>query len=263
MEEITHELAGRTCFTKLDGTSIYLCIVLDYESSLLPTSDTPWVMFQFVCLPWGLPCVQDIFQWMMDQILTCCDGVIDIPNYVGVHGKDDKEHDKHLHKFMRVTYEHGLVFNKDKCGVKQTFVVFFRCVYDVNGAHPDTEKVGAVHKMPAPEMATQLQKFLRLVTYLSPFIPSFSIFTAPLHELLKKGTEFIWNNSYQEAFDKVKSMVCKDTTLQYFNVHKLVTVQVDAYQKGLGAALLQDGHPVAFTFKVLTPVEQHYANIDC
>ena len=37
VEEITHQLAGSTRFTKLDGTSSYLCIVLDYESSLLTT----------------------------------------------------------------------------------------------------------------------------------------------------------------------------------------------------------------------------------
>ena len=73
---------------------------------------------------------------------------------------------------------------------------------------------------------------------------------------------FIWNNSYWEAFDKVKSMVCKDNTLQYFDVHKPVTVQVYASQKGLGASLLQDGHPVAFVSKALTSVEQHYANIE-
>ena len=36
----------------------------------------------------------------------------------------------------------------------------------------------------------------------------------------KERTELIWHNSYQEAFEKVKSMVCKDTTLQYFDVHK-------------------------------------------
>ena len=92
--------------------------------------------------------------------------------------------------------------------------------------------------MPAPETATQLQKFLRLVTYLSPLILSF---TTPLHGLLKKGTEFLWNNSYQEAFNKVKSLICKDTTLQYFDVHKSITVYIDESQKGLGAALLQDG----------------------
>ena len=57
-------------------------------------------------------------------------------------------------------------------------------------------------------------------------------------------------------------MVCKDTTLQYFDICKPVTVQVDASPKGLGAALLQDGCPGAFPSKVLTPVQQHYANIE-
>ena len=32
VKEITNELAGSTCFTKLDGTSSYLYIVLNYES---------------------------------------------------------------------------------------------------------------------------------------------------------------------------------------------------------------------------------------
>ena len=57
-------------------------------------------------------------------------------------------------------------------------------------------------------------------------------------------------------------MVCKDKTLRYFDIHKPVTVQVDATQKVLCSALLQDGCPVAFASKALTPVDQHYANIE-
>ena len=119
-----------------------------------------------------------------------------------------------------------------------------------------------VHKMLAPETATQLQKFLRLIIFLSPFISLLSSFTTPLYGLPKKGTEFIWNNSYQEAFNKVKSMVYKDTTLWYFNICKPVTVQVNSSQKGLSATLLQDGCPVDFASKAHMPVEQHYANIE-
>ena len=199
----------------------------------------------------------------MYQILTCCDWGIGIADNVGVYGKDDREHDKVLNKFMTVACEQGIVFNKDMCAVKQTSMVFFGCVYDARGAHPDPEKVSAVYKMPIPKTATQLQKILRLVTYLSTFIPSLSSFTAPLCGLLKKWTELIWNNSYQEAFNKVKTKVCKDNTLQHLDIHKPVTVlQVDASQKGLGAALLQDGCPAAFASKDLTPVKQHYANIE-
>ena len=66
---------------------------------------------------------------------------------------------------------------------------------------------------------------------------------------LRKKQNSSGNNSYQEAFDKVKSMICKDTTLWYFDIHKPVTVQGDTSQKSLSAALLQDGCPVAFCFQ--------------
>ena len=41
-----------------------------------------------------------------------------------------------------------------------------------------------------------------------------------------------------------------------------MTIQVDASQVGLGAALLQNGKPVAFASKALTKTECQYANIE-
>ena len=116
--------------------------------------------------------------------------------------------------------------------------------------------------MPAPEMPSQLQKFLGMVIYLSPFMPSLSSFIAPLCDLLKNDVEFIWNETYQDAFNSIRSLVCSDTTLHYFDIHRPVIIQVDASKKGLGAALLQDGFPVAFASKALTPTKQCYANIE-
>ena len=100
LKEITHELAGSTKFTKVDGSSSYYCIVLDYESSLLTTFNTHRGRFRFVRLPFGLACAQDIFQRMMDQILDRCEGVIGIADDIIIHGKDDAEHDRRLHKFI-------------------------------------------------------------------------------------------------------------------------------------------------------------------
>ena len=57
-------------------------------------------------------------------------------------------------------------------------------------------------------------------------------------------------------------MACTDTILRYFNIHKPITIQVDASLKGLGATLLQGGHPVTFASKVLTSIKQCYANIE-
>ena len=240
----------------MDGSSSYYCIVLDYESSLLTTFNTHRGRFCFIHLPFGLTCAQDIFQRILDH----GEGVIGIADDIIIHGKDDTEHDRTLHKFMRVAREHALVLNKKKCEVKSNSVKFFDCVYDKHGAHPDPSKVSAIKEMPAPQNRGELQSFLGMVTYLSPFIPQLSSHTATLRGLLKTDVEYGWNATYQVTFDKLKSLVCEDTTLRYFNTKKLVTIQVDASGKGLGAALIQDDGPVAFASKALTPTEQRYAN---
>ena len=105
LKEITHELARSTRFTKVDGSSSYHCIILDYESSLLTTFNTHRGRFHFVHLPFGLTCGQDIFQEIMDQIPSQCKGVIGVADDVIIHGKDDEEHDRQLDKFMRVARE--------------------------------------------------------------------------------------------------------------------------------------------------------------
>ena len=130
------------------------------------------------------------------------------------------------------------------------------------GVHTDPEKVDAVHALPTPTNATELQEFHGMIMYLSPLMPGLSMLTASLHELLKIDTEFNWDASYQAAFKCVKDAVVSDTTLQYFDTSCPITVQVDASQAGLGTALLQDNKPVAFVSKALTEVEYHYANTE-
>ena len=122
--------------------------------------------------------------------------------------------------------------------MKAQAINFFGCLYDANGIHPDPGKVDAVHALPAPTNITELQEFLGLVTYLSPFIPGLSTLTAPLQELLKKDTDFSWNHTYDITFEWAKEAVVSDTTLRYFDPSLPMMIQVDASQVGLGAALL-------------------------
>ena len=163
---------------------------------------------------------------------------------------------------MQIAHKYDLVFNPQKIHVKAQAISFFGCLYDANGIHPDLGKVDAVHALPAPTNVTKLQEFLGLVTYLSPFIPSLSTLTAPLQELLKKDIDFIWNHTYDTTFEQVKEAVISDTTLRYFDLSLPVTMQVDASQVGLGAALQQNGKPVALASKALTKTECRYTNIE-
>ena len=163
---------------------------------------------------------------------------------------------------MQITCKYNLVLNPQKTHVKAQAVNFFGCLYDANGVHPDLGKVDAIHTLPAPTSLTELQAFLGLVMYLSPFIPGLSTLTAPLHELLKKDTDFTWSHTYNATFQHVKEAVISDTTLRYFDPSLPVTIQVDASQVGLGAALLQNGKPIAFASKALTKTKCWYTNIE-
>ena len=149
-----------------------------------------------------------------------------------------------------------------KTHVKAPAVNFFGCLYDADGVHLDPDKVNAVHALPVPTNVTRLQEFLGMVMYLSPFIPGLSTLTAPLCELLKKDTNFTWNHTYADAFQCVKDAVVSNTTLRYFDPSLPMTIQVDASQVGLSAALLQNNKPVDFSSKALTETECHYTNIE-
>ena len=101
-------------------------------------------------------------------------------------------------------------------------------------------------------------------------MPSLSSFTAPVHEKLKKSMELTWNESYQDACDTVKCLVCTYTALWYFDINRPITIQVDVPWKGLGTTLFQgvqishhclnssyDQRPVLYQH-----IDQCYANIE-
>ena len=163
----------------------------------------------------------------MDQFLKECPGCIRIVDDITIHGHTEAEHDAHLQNLMWVACKYGVVFNPQKMHVKAPAINFFGCLYDANGVHLDPEKVDAVHALPTPTNVTELQEFLGMVTYLSPFICGLSTLTAPLQELLKKDADFTWNASYKATFQQVKQAIVSDTTLRYFDLSLPVTIQVD------------------------------------
>ena len=262
VEEVAHEFAHSHFFTKLDAHHGYWSIVLDQDSSLLTTFNSPFGRYHFLQLPFGLVCSQDIFQKKMDQILEECQGCIRIADDITIHECIEAEHDACLRDLRRIACKYNLVFNPQKMHIKAQAINFFGCLYDANGIHPDPGKVNAVHALPAPTNITKLQEFLGLVTYLSPFIPGLSTLTAPLQELLNKDTDFSWNHTYDTAFEQIKEAVISDTALRYLDPSLPMAIQVDASQVGLGAALLQNGKPIAFAIKALTETECRYANIE-
>ena len=100
VEEVAHKFAHSRFFTKLDAHHGYWSIVLDQDSSMLTTFNSPFGRYRFLQPPFGLVCSQDIFQKKMDQILEECQGCIRIADDITVHGHTEAEHDACLRDLM-------------------------------------------------------------------------------------------------------------------------------------------------------------------
>ena len=60
----------------------------------------------------------------------------------------------------------------------------------------------------------------------------------------------------------MKKLVVNHPILKYYDCNAEGTLQCAASEKGLGAVLLQNGQPVAFASKTLSPTERRYAQIE-
>ena len=116
--------------------------------------------------------------------------------------------------------------------------------------------------MPFPIDVPAVQCILGLAQYLSKFLPHLSDITKPLRELTQKDTEWDWGQAQQDSLETLKKTVSSTPVLRYYNLKEEVTLQCDASQSGLGAALLQNGQPVAYASRALTPAETRYAQIE-
>ena len=144
------------------------------------------------------------------------------------------------------------MFNLEKCECKIPSINFFGCYYDAAGVHPDPDKVASIKALPSPENPKDLHKFLGMIQYLSPVVPNLANHTDALRGLLHKESEWQWTATHQHAFETLKEKMSESVTLTYFDPAKPTVIQVDASQKGLGAALLQNNKPVAYASKALT-----------
>ena len=77
-------------------------------------------------------------------------------------------------------------------------------IYSENGVSPHPEKLEDLQNMPYPTCKKELQEFLGLITYLSPFIPNLADKTHILRGLLKKDAPFCGKNTSRNVLKNSK-----------------------------------------------------------
>ena len=264
LEDILPRLSGAKYFTKLDARSGYWAIKLSNQSSFLTTFNTPFGRYRYLRLAFGLKSSQDEFQRKIDECLEGLSGVVAIVDDTLVYGRTREEHDQNLCNVIKRSLEKGIRFNEDKLVVGVQQVEYFGHILTAQGVKASPNKVSAVRNMDPPTNRSELETFLGMINYLSKFCPNLAELTSPLRRLLAKDVEFAWDKPQADAFQKVKDVITQTPgpVLAYYDPKKPLTLQCDASKAGLGATIMQDGKPIAYASKSLTPTETLYAQIE-
>ncbi len=261
-EDIATRLSGKKLFSIVDEKDGFWQIHLDEESSHLCTFNTPFGRFRFTRLPFGVCSAPEVFQKKNEALFGDIDGVEVIFDDIIVAAQDEKEHDEIMAKLLERAKAENVKFNPEKLQYKVKKVKYMGNIVSESGLKPDSEKVRAILDMPLPKSKEELRRFLGMVNFFSKFIPGQSSITDPLRQLLKKDSVWDWSHEHTGAVEQLKQILSSQPVLKFFDSAKPVKLQVDASKGGLGACLLQDGHPVAYASRSLSSAEVNYAQIE-
>ena len=116
--------------------------------------------------------------------------------------------------------------------------------------------------MPVPTDVSGVKRLLGMVQFLARFVPHLSETVHPIQTLVNKEHSWHWGPEQDSAFAKVKDALSAEPVLKHYNPKLPLVVQADASKNALGAAMLQEGHPLAYASRSLTSSEQNYCQME-
>lgn len=172
------------------------------------------------------------------------------------------DHERNVCELLKRCRSQGIKLNKCKTGLGKSEISFLGHKVGNCGLKPDPDKVATIVKMKSPQCVAEVQRIAGKVNYLARFLPGLSDVIRPIRQLACRDAEWHWDREQEEALERVKQLVTSSPVLTYYNQNKPLDIQCDASQTGLGATLLQDGRPISYASRALSPTETRYAQIE-
>lgn len=150
-----------------------------------------------------------------------------------------------LRQVFEILQEHQFYIKRSKCSFAQPSIEYLGHIVSAAGLATEPSKVEAVLQWCQPKTLKKLRGFLGLTGYYRKFIPHYGIIAQPLTALLKKGCQFKWHKEADQAFNTLKQKLVNAPVLAMPDFRQSFVLETDACDTGIGAVLMQNGHPVA------------------
>ena len=201
---------------------------------------TPFGMFEFLRMPFGLCNAGNTFQRLMDQILGDLPFCFVYVDDILVFSKDLSSHVQHLRDVLLLCREHGLTIGLPKCRFAVTEIEFPGHRLTSSGCSPLVKHSAAISTFPQPSDKPSLQRFLGMVNFYRKFLRSAAQVLAPLTDALKgPGKTISWSPLMNSAFNRAKLLLSAVPELVHPQPNAAISLSVDASDTHIGAATRQ------------------------
>ncbi|TWW54009.1 Retrovirus-related Pol polyprotein from transposon opus [Takifugu flavidus] len=254
IEESLDALSGAHWFSTLDLASGYNQVPVAEQDRPKAAFCTPFGLFEFNRMPFGLCNAPSTFQWLMQRMFGDQQGqsLLLYLDDIIIFSSSVEQHLQRLEMVLGRLQGQGLKVKVEKCAIFQEQVLYLGHIISSQGVSTEPKKIETVAGWQRPRHISELWSFLGFASYYRRFVDGFAKMAKPLHQLVadlagtktKRGSGqalgSAWTPECEESFNALKSRLVSTPVLAYADFSRPFILETDASHSGVGAVLSQE-----------------------